>query len=81
MNQTAFMFATVAFAFLFYVTVKGDLPKWLGLFGLAGGGSTPGSTVPASSSPASGTQAAGGLQALQPLAPLGQLPSVLQGGL
>jgi hypothetical protein len=36
MNQTSFMFGAVAFAFLFYVTTRGDLPKWLGLLGLAG---------------------------------------------
>jgi hypothetical protein len=34
-NQTTFIFASVAFAFLFFVTVRGDLPKWLGLLGLA----------------------------------------------
>lgn len=30
------MFGAVLFAFLFYITVKGDLAKWLGLLGLAG---------------------------------------------
>lgn len=35
-NNTAYFFAFLAFAFLFYVTAKGDLGKWLGLFGLAG---------------------------------------------
>ena len=34
-NQTAFIFGVVAVAFLIYVTIKGDLPKWLGLLGLA----------------------------------------------
>lgn len=28
------MFGAVMFAFLFYITVKGDLAKWLGLLGL-----------------------------------------------
>lgn len=30
-SQTAFVFGTIAFMFLLYVTIKGDLPKWLGL--------------------------------------------------
>jgi hypothetical protein len=34
-NQTAFIFGVIAVAFLIYVTIKGDLPKWLGLLGLA----------------------------------------------
>ena len=89
-SQTAFIFATVAFAFLFYITVRGDLAKWLGLFGLGGGGSaTPAATVatsqPAASSPAGGTQAAGGLQSLAPLQSLsplgGSVPDVLTGNL
>jgi hypothetical protein len=37
-NQTSFMFGASLFAFLFYITAKGDLAKWLGLLGLAGSG-------------------------------------------
>lgn len=37
-NQTSFMFGAVLFAFLFFITVRGDLAKWLGLLGLAGSG-------------------------------------------
>jgi hypothetical protein len=37
-NQTSFMFGACLFAFLFYITAKGDLSKWLGLLGLAGSG-------------------------------------------
>jgi hypothetical protein len=37
-NQTSFMFGAVVFAYLFFITVRGDLAKWLGLLGLAGGG-------------------------------------------
>ena len=36
-NQTSFLFGAVVFAFLFFITVRGDLAKWLGLLGLAGG--------------------------------------------
>lgn len=36
-NNTAWLFFILGAAFLFYVTVRGDLPKWLGLFGLAPG--------------------------------------------
>lgn len=35
-SQTAFVFGVVMFTFLVYVTIKGDLPKWLGLLGLGG---------------------------------------------
>lgn len=35
-NQTSFMFGAVLFAFLFFITVRGDLAKWLGLLGLGG---------------------------------------------
>jgi len=33
-SQTAFVFAVLATAFLIFVTLRGDLPKWLGLFGI-----------------------------------------------
>jgi len=35
-NNTAYLFFVLALAFLFYITVKGDLAKWLGLLGLGG---------------------------------------------
>ena len=35
-NNTAWLFFILAAAFVFFVTVRGDLPKWLGLFGLGG---------------------------------------------
>lgn len=56
-SQTAFLFAALGFAFLFYVTIKGDLPKWLGLLGLAGtaSGAAPGLAVPAATAPATPT--------------------------
>jgi hypothetical protein len=34
-NPTSFLFGALVFAFLFFVTVRGDLGKWLGLLGLA----------------------------------------------
>jgi hypothetical protein len=52
-NQTSFLFGAVFFAFLFFVTVRGDLGKWLGLLGLAGGGATTpnaGASLPAAPS-------------------------------
>lgn len=42
-SQTAFIFATIAFLFLFYITIKGDLGKWLGLFAI--GSKSSGSTT------------------------------------
>lgn len=35
-DNTAFLFFVLVAAFGFFVTVRGDLPKWLGLFGLVG---------------------------------------------
>ena len=41
------MFGALLFAFLFYITTNGDLPKWLGLLGLAGSSPSPvASTTP-----------------------------------
>src|SRR5271170_6180265 len=59
-NNTAYLFAVLAAAFIFWVTVRGDLPKWLGLFGLAG---TAGAPAPAA-------------QANQLVGPLAGVPSV-----
>ena len=50
-NQTSFMFGACLFAFLFFITSRGDLSKWLGLLGLAGSSNA----APASASSASGT--------------------------
>jgi hypothetical protein len=61
-NNTAWLFFILAAAFLFYVTVKGDLPKWLGLFGLARG-----TTAPATAASPGATPAANGLPGLPKL--------------
>lgn len=34
-NNTAYLFFVLVLAFLFYVTLRGDLGKWLGLLGLS----------------------------------------------
>lgn len=34
-NPTSITFGALLFAFIFYATVKGDLGKWFGIFGLA----------------------------------------------
>ena len=47
-NQTSFLFGAILFAFLFFITVRGDLAKWLGLLGLAntsGSAASVGNTV------------------------------------
>lgn len=31
LNNTAFLFALIAAAWLFYITIRGDLGKWIGL--------------------------------------------------
>jgi hypothetical protein len=65
-NQTSFLFGALAFAFVFFVTVRGDLPKWLGLLGLAGGSSAPagtGAALPAAQNPFAGIPALPGLAA------------------
>lgn len=56
-SQTAFVFGVLGFAFLFYITIRGHLPKWLGLFGFGGSAATPGTSTP-NSTP--GTNTAGG---------------------
>jgi hypothetical protein len=35
MSQTSFVFGVVFVAFLIFITLRGDLAKWLGVFGLA----------------------------------------------
>jgi hypothetical protein len=44
-NQTSFLFGALIFAFLFFITVRGDLGQWLGLLGLAGGSGASGNTA------------------------------------
>lgn len=34
MNETGFTFGCLAFAFLVFITVRGDLPKWRQVVGL-----------------------------------------------
>lgn len=34
MSQTSVVFGALLFAFLIYITVTGDLKKWLALFGI-----------------------------------------------
>lgn len=71
-SQTAFIFAAVGFAFLFFVTIRGDLPKWLGLLGLAG------TTAPApiASPGASGSGSAAWLGQALPDVLAGQQPAL-----
>jgi hypothetical protein len=75
-NNTAWLFFILAAAFLFYVTTRGDLPKWLGLFGLGK------SAAPAAPSPgATGTpSAARGLPSLPGLPPLAGGQGGMSGG-
>ena len=62
-NNTAYLFGALAFAFVFWITVRGDLPKWLGLLGLAS--NTQGGAAPLSPMEAPG---AAGLPSLPGLA-------------
>jgi hypothetical protein len=57
-NNTAYLFFVLALAFLFYVTVRGDLPKWLGLLGL--GKSSASSLIKASPQAAATSAASNG---------------------
>jgi hypothetical protein len=66
-DNTSFVFFVLTAAFVFFVTVRGDLPKWLGLFGLANSGTTTAQPSAASS----GVPAIGGLPALPALSPIG----------
>jgi len=65
-NPTSLMFGAVLFAFLFYITVRGDLAKWLGLLGLAG-------STPANAAPAVNTGATYGMPGLTPMAAMPDL--------
>ena len=73
-GQTGFVFAVVGFAWVFYITTRGDLPKWLGLLGLAGGSSKAGGTV-AGPAPASGLPALPGIQPLPALPGVSGIPT------
>jgi len=73
-NPTSLMFGAVMFAFLFYITVKGDLAKWLGLLGLGG-------SAPATLAPASNPLAGVSTVPIAPLAPgAPSLPATGAGG-
>lgn len=50
-NNTGFLFFVLVGAFLVFVTVRGDLPKWLGLLGLGG---SPKKAATTGAAPASG---------------------------
>jgi hypothetical protein len=69
-NNTAYLFFVLALAFIIFITVKGDLPKWLGLFGLASQGATPVGTA-AGSAPGTASVASG-LPGLPSLPSIGQ---------
>jgi hypothetical protein len=74
-NQTALLFGAVAFAFVFFVTIRGDLGKWLGLFGLAKGAASP-APSPSGGAPV-GTPGVGGLPATPALPSIGGLTNTL----
>lgn len=72
-NHTTFVFGAVFAAFLFWITVRGDLGKWLGMLGLAGASkATPGTTTP-------GVSALPALPTLPSLLPALTAPSVSSG--
>jgi hypothetical protein len=54
------MFGALVVAFIFYVTIKGDLPQWLGLLGLAGFNTSAASGATSATGPAAGTSLANG---------------------
>lgn len=83
-NQTSFLFGAVMFGYLFFITVRGDLPAWLGLLGLAGTTSSTGSTATGASTPATSAVppapgAIGGDNALGLLPGLPSIPSISSG--
>jgi hypothetical protein len=46
-DQTAFTFGALLFAWLLFITMRGDLARWLGVFGLAGSsGGSPSGALP-----------------------------------
>ena len=71
-DNTAWLFFVLVLAFLFFVTVRGDLPKWLGLLGLGGSPKkSAGSTAPAGTA-----GAGGGLPGLPALPPKPGFPGL-----
>lgn len=77
-SQTGFMFGAILFAFIVFITMRGDLAKWLGVFGLAGSAS--GSTSSTATLGTSSTQ--GVAQSIEPnwsLPSLPALPSISTG--
>jgi hypothetical protein len=70
-SQTGVMFAAVGVAFLIYITARGDLARWLGAFGLAGGASQA-----TGASQAGGTSAGSSTPAGVPAVLLPQLPAL-----
>lgn len=83
-SQSAFIFAMLVAAFVFYVTIKGDLPKWLGLLGLAQGapgnaqaGTQPGASTQSFSIP--NMLATGDNAAFAATMPFLALPSIASG--
>ena len=76
-NNTAYLFFVLALAFIVYITVKGDLPKWLGLFGLASSATPQG----AATGSAAGTPAvASGLPGLPAIPSIGSQPGAGSSG-
>ncbi len=70
-DNTSFLFFVLAAAFAFFVTVRGDLPKWLGLFGLASSQTL----TPNPAATSNGTPSISGLPALPALSPIGDTMS------
>lgn len=58
-NNTAYLFFVLFGAFIVFITIRGDLPKWLGLLGLAGS--------PTGSTTSTNTTASNGLPSLATL--------------
>ena len=84
-NNTAYLFFVLALAFIFYITIKGDLPKWLGLFGLGGKPTGSATASPAASTPATNSSTApnvlgGAAPTYAALPALGQDSSTFGGG-
>lgn len=67
-SQTSFIFASVFIAYLVFITLKGDLGRWLGVFGFG---------AAASAAPAGNV--AVGLPQITPLTPLAGMGSASGG--
>jgi hypothetical protein len=75
MSQTSFIFASVFVAYLVFITLRGDLAKWLGVFGFSSGGGAPSGSTP------SGTAATGTMGSSSGLPPLSPLPPLSSGNM